>query len=120
MPGKHAPARHAEEREINDVIKDWMKDIRSGFAGAVIRRTIHSKDWEGNRISGLPPYVEAPLLLTLTEEEHEVLNSLAEAVSLERGLSGKNLQVSNIPTVRKEDGVIIAVGVRTRVIEEHH
>ena len=83
-----------EREEYNAVVSDWVADIRSAFEGAVVRRTVNSLDWLQRPISGLAPYHEHPLLLELTAQEHDELNSLAEEITNEGvGASAKNLQV---------------------------
>ena len=84
-----------QEREIQDVIKSFMATIRIGYDGAVIRRTINSKDWRGSPISGLEPYDEHLIILKLSDEEQECQCALAEAVEEEgAAMGGKKLNVS--------------------------
>ena len=83
--------RDADDSEFNLAVSDWMQDLREIYAGAVIRRTVKSTDWQGKPISGLDPYFEHSLVLKLTDEEYEVLNTLADRVVDE---GGKNLSVS--------------------------
>ena len=61
----------------NEAIKDWMEDIRSGFAEYVIRRTINSRGLDGRPISGLASYWEAILPILLNTKEMEVMDELA-------------------------------------------
>ena len=73
--------RNDEREEFNAVVSEWVADIRSGFEGAVVRRTVNSLDWQGRPISGLDPYHEHALLLELSASEHETLNALAEEIT---------------------------------------
>lgn len=98
---KGKKTRKDEREEFNAVVSAWVADIRTGFEGAVVRRTVNSLDWLGRPISGLEPYHEHPLLLELSPTEHEVLNGLAEEITNEGvGASAKNLQVRN-PFLRR-------------------
>ena len=91
-----------QEREIQEVIKDYMATIRKGFEGAVIRRTIDSLDWRGCAISGLDDYDEYLLILKLRDDEQECQCVLAEAVEAEgAAMGGKKLNVSTIEFLSK-------------------
>lgn len=51
------------------VVGGMMKTVRDDFKGYVIRRTIESRDFDGEAISGLPPHHEALLMLRQAPEE---------------------------------------------------
>jgi hypothetical protein len=55
----------------------WAKVIRQRFAGLTIRRSLQSVDNAGERISGLGPIYEHPLLINLYAQEMENLEALA-------------------------------------------
>lgn len=66
--------KSAYENEMVNVIKD----IRERFVGTVIRRTVRSVDNVGNPISGLEPFHEHVLVVTLYKHETENLEVLAQ------------------------------------------
>ena len=53
---KGKKTRNDEREEYNAVVSEWVADIRTGFEGAVVRRTVNSLDWLRRPISGLEPY----------------------------------------------------------------
>lgn len=88
--------RQDYETQYDRSLQEWIDKLRELFQEHIIRRTIDSLDWKGEPISGLPPYHEHPLLLTLTEEERSVLDQLAEQV-VKEGAGVRQLHVSSIP-----------------------
>ena len=54
--------------------------MQAQFQGRVIRRTIDSKDWEGNLLLNLPPYSAQHAILDLTPREMAIISAKAEAV----------------------------------------
>jgi hypothetical protein len=56
----------------------WMTKIRVKYQGAVIRRTVNSRDYANNVISGLEPYEEHICMLKLYSHEYDALETLAE------------------------------------------
>jgi hypothetical protein len=59
---------------------EWISKLRGRYAGIVIRRTVHSVDYSGKRISGLEPYMEHLLVLELYENEISNLHNLADSL----------------------------------------
>ena len=92
VKGKGQPITEASE--YSEVIRNWMSDKRTYFDGGVIRCTVLLRDNEGEYISGLAPFHEHALELTLTELEQEVQDTLAEEVAEENAGSVKSLSVS--------------------------
>lgn len=71
---------------------DYVDKFRKAFDGVVIHRTIHSLDWTGKPISGLPPLHESVLALQPSEEEKKALMVMAdEIVHDENATKGKYL-----------------------------
>lgn len=71
------------------VMVKWIKIIRNLFATSVIRRTVNSVDANGNRISGLPPFLEHHLVLELYPAEIENIDAAAaKIVAKETGFGG--------------------------------
>lgn len=74
------------------VVQSYMDDFRRKYADVVIRRTVNSKDYLGEPISGLPPYQEQVVMCVLTEKEHEtfreVVQALAEKAESVKGIRG--------------------------------
>ncbi len=62
-----------------------MEDARKRFEGAVMRRTVDSRDYEGKPISGLEPYEQRMVLLKLSHEEQETIDELAAEMSQDAG-----------------------------------
>lgn len=54
--------------------------MQTQFQGRVIRRTIDSKDWQGNSLLNLPPYKSIHAILDLTERESALIAAKAEEV----------------------------------------
>ncbi len=73
-----------------------VSGLRTVFSPHVIRRTIHSVDWQGNAISGLDKYNEVVLTLEPFPREAAVLEEHAQATVDEYG--------STLPTVAKNFG----------------
>lgn len=76
---RSAPKDSAKAVESDLVVEtvNVMADFRQRWTSMVIRRTVQSRDWEGNEISGLPPVTEINIMLRLAEYESEVLNEIA-------------------------------------------
>jgi len=54
--------------------------MQGQFKGRVIRRTIDSKDWQGQLLLKLPPYKSIHAILDLTERETALIEAKAEEV----------------------------------------
>jgi hypothetical protein len=54
--------------------------MQKQFSGRVIRRTIDSKDWNGEQLLKLPPYRAIHAILDLTERETAVIAAKADEV----------------------------------------
>jgi hypothetical protein len=50
------------------------------FEGRILRRTIDSKNWKGERIIQIPPYEEMMVIVKLTTREMEIITELADSV----------------------------------------
>ncbi|EGO04147.1 hypothetical protein SERLA73DRAFT_67866 [Serpula lacrymans var. lacrymans S7.3] len=64
--------------EYRTSILSWMNVMRDKFAGSVIRRTVDSKDFSQQPISGLSPHTEHPLLLSMYNWERKNLHNIAK------------------------------------------
>ncbi|KAH9048618.1 P-loop containing nucleoside triphosphate hydrolase protein [Lactarius deliciosus] len=56
----------------------WVNIIREKYQGSVIRRTVNSKDYTGEPISGLEPYEEHRCVIELHEHEYAALERFAK------------------------------------------
>lgn len=54
--------------------------MQNQFQGRVIRRTIDSKDWQGQSLLKLPPYKSIHAILDLTERETALIAAKAEEI----------------------------------------
>lgn len=50
------------------------------FEGRVLRRTIDSLDWRGQRVIDIPPFEEITVVLKLTTREMDIISELADSV----------------------------------------
>lgn len=73
--------KDAEEDEVKRSNCDWIASLRVAFTGYMMRRTIHSKDHDDKPISGLAPWYESSLLISLTEDEMECQQQLADSLA---------------------------------------
>ncbi|KAI6138975.1 P-loop containing nucleoside triphosphate hydrolase protein [Pisolithus tinctorius] len=64
--------------ETRPVLQQWVPWLRDRFSKHVIRRTLDSLDYRGNKIFGLPPYQEHVMLLELREWERSRLATITE------------------------------------------
>jgi hypothetical protein len=55
-----------------------VKTIRARYAGITIRRTLRSEDCDGNRISGLEPFLKHIIKIKLYKNEMDNLEALAQ------------------------------------------
>jgi uncharacterized protein YukE len=62
-------------------MRKWIDVMRDRFSGVAIRRNLQSVDDKGDRISGLGPIHEHPLLVKLYSHELENLEALAKEVT---------------------------------------
>jgi hypothetical protein len=62
-------------------MRKWIDVMRDRFSGVAIRRNLQSVDDKGDRISGLGPIHEHPLLVKLYSQELENLEALAKEVT---------------------------------------
>jgi hypothetical protein len=61
-------------------MREWVPWIRNTFAPYVIRRTLDSKDSQGNKIFGLLPYQDHTLLLELRDWEKKRLMAITDEI----------------------------------------
>jgi hypothetical protein len=73
------------DSEFKDVMLKWIAVICGHFAGSVIRRTVHSVDNNGTRVSGLESFHEHILIVQLYQHELDNLNQLAQDLWEEGG-----------------------------------
>lgn len=95
--------KDAEEDEVKRSNCDWIASLRVAFTGYMMRRTIHSKDHDDQPISGLAPWYESSLLLSLTEDEMECQQQLADSLA-EVGVSVDSKAVGVSRHSRSLDG----------------
>lgn len=76
------------ETDYMAIMVNWIEEIRTRYAGMVIRRTLQSVDNEGKRISGLEPYNDIILLLNLYPSEMKNLEDIAGDLVEETKKSG--------------------------------
>ena len=62
-------------------VQTYMDDFREKYADVVIRRTLSSKDYQGQPISGLPPYHEQVVMCVLTDDEHETFKEVVQMLA---------------------------------------
>lgn len=88
--------KDALEDEVRIACDNWIQALRGIFQGYTMRRTIYSKDNNGKPISGLDPWHEEAIMVTLTEEEMEVQMLLAASLAKEGlPIDSKAVGVSN-------------------------
>jgi len=81
----HGKGQKSLESEFEGAMMKWIGTIRIAYAPSVIRRTVLSVDNEGNRISGLPPFVEHALVIELYPAELENLDDIATELLSDTG-----------------------------------
>ena len=94
--GKSGPQITSQYR---DAMLAWIADIRTIFAGAVIRRTTKSLDVEGKAISLLDPYEERLLVVKLYPNEIANLEQLASNMMNEGGHQGAKFAGGSVSNV---------------------
>ena len=57
-------------------LRKWVPWMREAFGPYIIRRTLDSIDYSGERIFGLPPYEEHTMLLKLRDWELQRLHNI--------------------------------------------
>ena len=82
--------------EYKDEMIGWIIRLKEGYAGSTIRRTVWSEDSEGNRISGLKPFIEHSLVLSLYSEEVENLDEVAEELVTNEGASAAKFAAGRV------------------------
>jgi hypothetical protein len=70
------------------VMMDWIQQIRTGFAGTVIRRTHRSIDNTGEKLFGLPPCIEIQHLLELYRHEYDNMEVIADSMTSKDAITG--------------------------------
>jgi hypothetical protein len=76
--GAHSAVQQNVDENYHRVNAQWMKIVRQKYQGAVIRRTVSSRDYQGQPISGLAPYKEHICMLKLYRHEYDALETLAD------------------------------------------
>ena len=75
---------NGNERDDDDPMKLCQYSIaqrmQGQFQGRVIRRTVESKDWQGQSLLKIPPYKSVHAILDLTERETALIAAKAEEV----------------------------------------
>ena len=69
------------DSEVTREVRSTMKKVRENFKGYVIRRTIESRDFDGNAISELPAYHEAMLMLRQSPEEEAAFLAYTDSMA---------------------------------------
>lgn len=81
LKGKAAKTIPEEERTYKELMVDAARGMRDFYKGRIIRRTLTSKNPDGELVSALLPYKEMPVLVKLTAIERSKLNAITEEVS---------------------------------------
>jgi len=76
------------DEKIIEIQHNAVKRLKSCFEGRIIRRTTASKDYEGNPIIPLKPYVHVNAVVRLHDWENEVIMEIAGRA--EEGISDAN------------------------------
>jgi len=64
------------------VISEWISNIKRGFGGRVIRRTVNSKRFDGAIINdSLPPAKMVIAPVELTEEEAVIIDEVMQSIT---------------------------------------
>lgn len=71
-----ALAKRASNYDIANI--EILQTLQECFKGHVYRRTINSKDWQGQPIWGAVPIFTSTITLNLRDEEMDVLHSVAD------------------------------------------
>ena len=82
--------------KYQEAINKAMQELRGVYTGYVIRRTLTSKNFQGQAISGLPDYLEHDLYLTLSDWEQEYITK----VTLDSMEDGVPITIYTIGKVR--------------------
>ncbi|KAI1787253.1 P-loop containing nucleoside triphosphate hydrolase protein [Ganoderma leucocontextum] len=101
------PAKKEQVKQMTS----YTVALRKMFNGHTIRRTLDAVDWEGQPISGLEPYVSQQLMLTPLDEEAEVLEVTAAAITT--GGRGRPLTCPSRTDTRECGGVANVVPALT-------
>jgi len=67
-----------ETRALKTITISAALRMQEQFEGRVIRRTLDSKDWEGNSLLALPPFKQIYATVTLTDRELGIVENLAQ------------------------------------------
>ena len=90
------------DTEVTRVVRSMMTSVREHFKGYVIRRTIETRDFDGNTISELPPHHEAMLMLRQSPEEEAAFLSYTESMAAQAN-EARALQVLGSKTSEVSD-----------------
>jgi hypothetical protein len=90
-----------------DEMLEWIIKLKDGYAGSIIRRTVWSEDNEGNRISGLKPFIEHSLVLELYDEEVENLDEVAEELVTNEGASAAKFAAGRVRSIHDDDSLVL-------------
>ncbi|KAI6144170.1 P-loop containing nucleoside triphosphate hydrolase protein, partial [Pisolithus thermaeus] len=81
--------QNTPDMESPAVTRDWMIKMRERFAPHVIRRTIDSVDFAGNKLFGMLPYKEHTLKLQMYSWEMGALRTFAKDLVKENPIASK-------------------------------
>ncbi|KAF8808358.1 hypothetical protein BYT27DRAFT_7097080 [Phlegmacium glaucopus] len=80
LPEDYDPLNDDEDDPIKSCQVSIAQRMQAQFQGRIIRRTIDSKDWQGQLLLNLPPYMAVHAVLNLTEREIAIIATKAEEV----------------------------------------
>jgi len=120
----HGESSHgAGPSEHRKLVLEWIKKIRLGFAGSVIRRTHKSVDNLGHQLFGLPPLHENQMVLELYPYEYDNLADIAEGMMGKDSAKGTRFaegNVSNMSISHCPSRVCVARPGRSRSVPDSH
>jgi hypothetical protein len=81
LPGHDVQPINDVAQRINAIQHQAVKRLQSSFQGRMIRRTVASKNFEGESIIPLKPYVHVDAIVRLQDWEHQVILEIANRAS---------------------------------------
>ena len=80
LSADHDPLEDGEDDPVKACQRIIAQRMQRQSAGRLLRRTVSSKDWEGNPLVALPPCKIIHVTLDLTPRELEIITSNGEAL----------------------------------------
>jgi hypothetical protein len=102
------PLSDMSDLEYPQIMTRWMVKMREYYAKHVIRRTVNSVDHAGNKIFGIEPYLEHPILVKMYDWEMANLGHIARTVIKQHplatliGASKVTIHFSNPTTIHAD------------------